>query len=215
MAVIDRLKDLNPSSGNDDLLNVNYPAPRVTISLTHSLAIAGIVLAAVAAWLFFSARPGPPDPASAFPPMVAESEDEPTDIVVSGVGEVEALGLVTLEVGARVADALEHARPTGNADVLALNQAQLLVDGQQLVVPAMGAAAPPGEAWATAGSGAVSLNSASVAELMTLDGVGEKTAEAIIRHREEIGGFSSLEQLLDVSGIGPAKFEALSGQITL
>lgn len=111
-----------------------------------------------------------------------------------------------------------------DAELTGLNQAQRLSDGQQLVVPAAGEPGEPGEPGAPGGSGAavgagaggpVSLNSATTAELTTLDGVGEKTAQAIISHRETTGGFTDIEQLMDVKGIGPAKFDALRDQVGL
>ena len=133
------------------------------------------------------------------------------------VGEVENPGLVTLNDGARVADALQVARPLPGADLIALNQAQLLVDGQQIHVQAIGAAPPAGGATgaAPAESGTVSLNSASVSELTALPGVGEATAAAIVAHREANGPFTAVEQLTDVRGIGPAKFEAMRDMVGL
>ena len=61
----------------------------------------------------------------------------------------------------------------------------------------------------------VSLNSATAAELTTLPGVGEATAAAIVAHREANGPFTTVEQLMDVRGIGPAKFEAMREQVGL
>ena len=66
-----------------------------------------------------------------------------------------------------------------------------------------------------AGTGGVSINSATAQELTQLDGVGEKTAEAIVAYREQHGGFQSIDDLQEIKGIGPAKFEALKGQVTL
>ena len=72
-----------------------------------------------------------------------------------------------------------------------------------------------GSGGGSGGGGAVSLNSADAAELTTLQGVGEVTAAAIVEHRESIGGFTSIDQLTEVRGIGPAKLEALRDQVTL
>lgn len=167
---------------------------------------------------------------SAEPP--AEPDNEPDSLVVSVVGEVASPGLITLPTGARVADALAQANPHPHADTLSLNQAQRLEDGQQIVVGRTGGdpsfiqgaivpgdpAAPDGAAPDSAGpgsSGKVNINTATASELQTLNGVGQVTADAIVAHRESIGSFSAIEQLLDVNGIGPAKFAQLEDQVTL
>lgn len=156
------------------------------------------------------------------------------EVVVSVVGAVEKPGLVTLPAASRAAQAVQAARPKPEADVFALNGAQRLTDGVQIYVPARGEAprTPPPPGAGTGGSGAgaaagaagagagaagggVSLNSATAEQLTALSGVGEKTAAAIIAHREQIGGFQTVEQLQDVKGIGPAKFAALKDQVTL
>ena len=93
--------------------------------------------------------------------------------------------------------------------------AQLLVDGTQIHVLAIGEAQPISvDAAATSASGLISLNTATVADLVTLPGVGEKTAQAIIDFRESNGGFSTVEDLLQVKGIGPSKFEQISGLVS-
>ena len=101
------------------------------------------------------------------------------------------------------------------ADLLALNQAQLLVDGQQILVQPVGAAPPPAPAGPSGAGGLVSLNSATAEELTTLPGVGAATAAAIIAHREANGPFTSVEKLKDVKGIGPAKFGALKDLVSV
>lgn len=78
-----------------------------------------------------------------------------------------------------------------------------------------GEQAAPEAAAAQTGGGGVSLNSASAVELTALPGVGPATAAAIVAHREATGGFRNIEQLLDVKGIGPAKFESLRDAVTL
>lgn len=214
-ATIDRLKDLTRPTGQEQLLDVAYPTPRWTLTLRQGMVAGALVLLLVGAWVVLQRDPEPAALPVADLPAVAAgpSADPGTDLVVSVVGHVARPGLVTLAPGARVDDALAAAEPLPEADLLALNRAQLLTDGQQLVVPAVGEAAPPdGDA---GDPGTVSLNSADAAELTNLAGVGEATAAAIIAHRETTGGFTALEQLMDVKGIGPAKFEAIRDQVSL
>lgn len=222
MAVIDRLTELTRPTGEEDLLDVSYPTPRLAITPKQAVIAAAVVVVAVAVWaVWFLQRPDPVEPTLAALPEVGQEaapDEESEEIVVSVVGAVEKPGLITVPPGSRVADALLSALPLLDADVTALNQAQLLVDGQQIHVPARPEAPAHGEAPAgqpPAGSGLVSLNSADVTELVTLDGVGEATAQAIIDHRTDAGGFTAIEQLQEVKGIGPAKFEQLKDQVSL
>lgn len=223
-----RLAELTRPTGQEELLDVTYPTPRWALSLRHSLIAASVVAIGVLGWIFFQGSQTPaPEPVTSFDlpaaSPVAVAEDE--KLVVSIVGEVSQPGLATLAPGARVDDALEIATPLPEADLVALNLAQRLTDGQQLMVPGPGGgagaagqaeAAQPGSAGETSGAGgAVSLNSATQAELVTLSGVGAATADAIIAHREATGGFKTLEDVLDVKGIGPSKFEAIRGDIVL
>lgn len=207
MSTAQRLQDLLRPTGEEDLLHVDYPKPRLRVEPKQAAAAVAVVLALVAGWIVL--RPTP----AAEPDWQAASVEEPAPekVVVSVVGEVARPGLVTLDQGARVADALGAAGPLPSADLVVLNQAQLLVDGQQIHVQAIGAAPPPPPPGAPAAStpGVISLNSATAAELTSLPGVGEATAAAIVTHREANGPFATVEQLMDVKGIGPAKFEAL------
>ena len=160
---------------------------------------------------------------AAAPPKV----DEP--VVVSVVGLVHKPGLVTLKPGARIADAITAAGGTlDGADLIGLNMAQRLADGEQIVV---GIAPAPGEP-KTLGSGVsspqsqsnaptssnpaipggqelVDLNSATVEQLDKLPGVGPVTAAAIVAWRDANGKFTSVDQLAEVDGIGPARLEKL------
>ncbi|MFF2845789.1 helix-hairpin-helix domain-containing protein [Streptomyces sp. NPDC058001] len=140
-------------------------------------------------------------------------------IVVDVGGKVREPGLLRLPAGSRVADALEAAggvRP--GTDLVGVNQARLLVDGEQVVV-----GAPPGASGAGAGSvtgmagggvggavtGPVSLNSATAQQLDTLPGVGPVLAQHIIDYRMEHGGFRSVDELREVNGIGDRRFADL------
>lgn len=136
-------------------------------------------------------------------------------IQVHVTGAVVSPGLYELRDGDRVADAIERAGgPAPSADLSRVNLAARVVDGQQVLVPLLGAA----PAASDGGEGAtrpVSLNGATLEELTGLDGVGPKTAQKIIDYREAHGGFKSVDELLEVPGIGPAKFEQLREQVTL
>jgi competence protein ComEA len=159
----------------------------------------------------------------------APKPDEAT--VVSVVGLVHKPGLVTLPSGARIADALTAAGGALNgADLIGLNMARRVADGEQIIV---GIASPPGEptvmgssissgpttaassgAPSTSGSapaptGLVDLNTATVEQLDALPGIGPVTAAAIVAWRDTNGRFTSVDQLGDVDGIGPARLEKL------
>ncbi|MGW7536391.1 helix-hairpin-helix domain-containing protein [Amycolatopsis sp. NPDC054798] len=135
------------------------------------------------------------------------------NLVISVVGHVRSPGLVTVPSGSRVADAL---RAAGGADpgvdLTALNLARKLTDGEQLAVGVPAAQAPAGSG---AAASKIDLNSATAEQLDSLPGVGEVTARRIADWRTQHGGFSSVEQLRDVDGIGESKFEKLREQVTV
>lgn len=215
MNAIDRLQELTRPTGEEDLLAVRYPAPRVSVPVKPAAAAVVALLVVVGAWAALRGGGGEGDEVSW--EQVASPTEVSEVVVVAVVGEVANPGLMTLNEGSRIADALQIAQPLPHADLLAHNQAQLLVDGQQIHVQAIGAAPPvDGAAGAApAESGTVSLNSASASELTALPGVGEATAAAIVAHREANGPFTAVEQLTDVRGIGPAKFEAMRDMVGL
>ncbi|WCZ35106.1 ComE operon protein 1 [Corynebacterium ihumii] len=215
MNAIDRLQELTRPTGEEDLLAVRYPAPRVSVPVKPAAAAVVALLVAVGAWAALRGGGGEGDEVSW--EQVASPTEVSEVVVVAVVGEVANPGLMTLNEGSRIADALQIAQPLPHADLLAHNQAQLLVDGQQIHVQAIGATPPAGGATgaAPAESGTVSLNSASASELTALPGVGEATAASIVAHREANGPFTAVEQLTDVRGIGPAKFEAMRDMVGL
>lgn len=201
------------------------------LSVLAIAAVAGAVTAAAALFLVPRVAAGSAlaatDPAVALPRAVriTTTAPPPPPLVIYVGGAVVQPGLVQLPDGARVADAVAAAgglRP--DADAGRLNLAEKLRDGARLYVLAVGeVVAPPvagqvGTPGANPGSTAtgdgtggapVDLNTATEAELDALPGVGPATAAAIVAHRGTIGRFSSVEQLADVRGIGPAKLETL------
>ena len=214
MNAIDRLQELTRPTGEEDLLAVRYPAPRVSVPVKPAAAAVVALLVVVGAWAVLRGGGGEGDEVSW--EQVASPTEVSEVVVVAVVGEVANPGLMTLNEGSRIADALQIAQPLPHADLLVHNQAQLLVDGQQIHVQAIGAAPPAGGGGATASdAGVVSLNNASASELTALPGVGEATAAAIVAHREANGPFTAVEQLMDVRGIGPAKFEAMRDLVGL
>jgi competence protein ComEA len=133
------------------------------------------------------------------------------DVVVDVSGEVRRPGVYRLPAGSRVTDAVERAGgAAADAALEAINLAARLSDGQQVLVPA---GTPDGGVAAVAGAGSeegpISLGSATVEQLETVDGIGPVTAGDIVQFRDEHGGLSSIDQLDQVNGIGPATMEAL------
>ena len=151
-------------------------------------------------------------------------------VVVSVVGLVHSPGLVTLAPGARIADALKAAGgATDGADTIGLNMARQVGDGEQIVVgiapvkgqppvlgssvssgsPAPGAPGTTARPDKPARAEVVNLNTATVQQLDALPGVGPVTAAAIVAWRDANGKFTSVDQLGEVDGIGPARLEKL------
>jgi competence protein ComEA len=139
-----------------------------------------------------------------------------SDVVVDVAGAVRRPGVYRLPSGARVVDAIARAGgPSGGALLEGINRAARLADGQQVVVPAR---APGGAAVGLLGSsglsdGPISLGTATVEQLDTIEGIGPVTAEKILEYRDQHGGLASVEQLDEVSGIGPATMESLRARL--
>lgn len=130
-------------------------------------------------------------------------------------GEVVAPGIYRLGSDARVVDVIAAAGGlTTDADDSAVNLARLVVDGEQLRVPAVGEEAAP-QSGAPTADGRVALNSADAAALETLPGIGPALAERIISWRSEHGPFRAVEDLLGVPGIGDKVLAGLRDQVTL
>ena len=243
---------------DDDFDDDPIPRRRFAVAPPAALALiaVGVVVCAVAAFGLFRGSGSAPvvdfgavagtssmsDPST--PPAVP-TESIPAQMVVSVVGLVHTPGLVQLTPGARVADAIDRAGGARkNADLLSLNLAQVLRDGDQILVgyaggqgemslrsavvgasgaPPAPAGAPPADAGAPAGGsggppatgGLVNLNTATEADLDELPGVGPVTAKAILSWRDRNGRFSSVDQLAEVDGIGPARLARLRDLVTV
>jgi competence protein ComEA len=161
---------------------------------------------------------GQPSPEAGFGTAPAVVEAPPQRALVHVAGEVRRPGVYRVGAGARAVEAIRRAGgPTRRADLSALNLAAPLQDGQQVLIPAR---APRGGGSGGTGGGGVgqegpiSLSSATEEDLDRLDGIGPTLAARIVEWRRAHGGFASIDQLLDVPGIGPARLEALRAQVT-
>lgn len=158
-----------------------------------------LVVIATSAGLWFGRPP-------TAPPIVDRPSQnvEPATITVHAAGEVVRPGLVTVATGSRVADVVEAAGGFGpEADRTRLNLAAPVVDGQQVVVY------PKSADGTGLDDGIVVVNQATATELESIPGVGAVLAKRIVSLRETSGHFTTVEDLLDVPGIGEAKLAAM------
>ncbi|MDX2704859.1 ComEA family DNA-binding protein [Streptomyces sp. PA03-6a] len=136
-------------------------------------------------------------------------------LVVDVAGKVRRPGLRRLPAGSRVADAVDAAGGAlPGTDTSALNLARLLADGEQIVVGRPAPQPATGVQGTAAASGPVSLSAATAEQLDALPGVGPVLARHIIDYRGRHGGFTSVEQLRDVNGIGDRRFSDLKPLVT-
>lgn len=158
-------------------------------------------------------------------PITLPPAPTPAPIRVDVSGAVARPGVYPLPVGSRVQDAVEAAGGfLDNASQASLNLAMPLTDGSKVLVPAVPEPAARGQSAASGSTDPsdqpavptlININTASADELMSLPGIGASKAAAIIRYRETNGPFTTIEQLMNVSGIGPATFESLKDLITV
>jgi competence protein ComEA len=194
--------------------------------------VALVIAVLVGGWLLL--RPPTAGSTESLLPLASGASDRPSwsssasaststttvRVVAHAAGAVLHPGVYELHAGARVTDLIDAAGgPTADADVDRLNLAALVTDGERVYVPRVGEAMPATAAGASATDGAsagpLDLNTATLDQLDELPGIGPATAKAIIDEREKRGRFKSVDDLLDVRGIGPAKLDAIRDLVTV
>jgi competence protein ComEA len=219
----ERLDDLADATGTTPV-RILVGAVAAVVALAVGLWMTRPPAAPVEASLPFASTTVPSD----LPTSTSSTAEVPAVLVVHVAGAVVAPGVHELEPGARVVDAIAAAGGLlPAADGARLNLAAPVADGERVYVPVVGEEPPPvvrasGASSASGASGAagesegpVDLNTADEAALDGLPGIGPSTAAAIIEHRTKIGRFGSVDELLDVRGIGEAKLEQLRPLVTV
>jgi competence protein ComEA len=185
-----------------------------------AVAAMGVLAVVVAAWFLLREPTGPPPEESmarADLGPATTATTAPAVLVVHAAGAVLRPGVYRVEPGSRVTDVIDAAGGASpDADVHRLNLAAPVADGSQVYVPRVGEAVPASTASGPAApAGPLDLNTATLEQLDELPGVGPATAKAILAERDRRGRFRSVEDLLDVRGIGPAKLDALRDLVTV
>jgi len=178
------------------------------------IAVLVVIIAGALVGGYFILRPAP-RPAGIFQSLEEEAvgdagEQGGSELTVHVAGSVSHPGVVLLEEGDRVIDAIVAAGgPLPEADLERLNLAQVVQDGQKITVSAKGAVEGAQSGTTDSEEERINLNTSSRSELEELPGIGPTLAERIIAYRDKKGGFRSIEELKQVSGIGEKKFEEL------
>jgi len=194
-----------------------------TAGRTHAYVILCSVISLIVGGMIGYFSPHPQSSASIvistpLPNPTSPPAPTPAPIRVHVSGAVRQPDVYELPAGCIVKDAVEAAGgPTDNADLDGVNLAVELRDQQQVYVPRQGEAVPmsPASEGGGAASGPVDINAATAAELETLPGIGPKTADTIVEYREANGPFGSIEDIMDVPGIGEGTFEKIKDKITV
>lgn len=204
------------------------PGPLAVVAVLVALGLG------VSAWWVIRSEPTPVAPvapvgstqglaspaASAAPGPTEAGSTTGETVTVDVAGKVRRPGIVVLDLGARVVDALREAGGARRGvDLSPLNLARVLVDGEQVVVgiaaPAVGLPAATAPVGADTGGPLVNLNTADLTTLEGLPEVGPVTAQAIVTWRESNGGFTAVSELLEVDGIGEATLATVTPFVTV
>ncbi len=155
-------------------------------------------------------------PSTAAVPVAERVVSPPKQYLVHVGGAVRRPGVYRIGGDGRVIQAIRLAGgPTAGANLDGVNMAAPVQDGQQILVPRKVTVGQGGGGGAATSAGSVSLSSATVEQLDTLDGIGPTLAARIVAWRDSHGGFQSIDQLGDVPGIGPTRLETLRPHLTL
>jgi competence protein ComEA len=208
-----------------DRIDLLTRSPQITPARLAGGAVLAVALA-LGAW-FLLRTPSTPPPES-FLPVAGTSGDHTsattstTDaafVIADAAGAVAHPGVYKLSGAARVTDLIDAAGgPAEDADLDRLNLAAVVSDGERVYVPRRGEVVVADVSSATGdgrSTGPVNLNTATLAQLDALPGIGPSTAQAIIDERTRRGGFRAVDDLLDVRGIGPAKLDAIRDLVTV
>ena len=225
-ASVSSTRDFDPLDGLDPSARRARPRVRIAVGGAVVLFIAAVAIAAMLsfgsggggeqAFIEVSDSDGAADAVPSATTGAAAVDGPP--LLVHVLGAVARPGLVELAAGARVVDAVAAAGGfTPEADPAGVNLARPVVDGEQLVVFAVGQVPAPAPAFGAgtgaSGDGVVHLNTADVAALDTLPRIGPALAQRIIDWREANGPFTSVDQLSEVTGIGDAIFAGLVDRV--
>ena len=188
-------------------------AAHVRVLVTIAVA-AGVLLT----WWLLSERPrtSSPDPISLSAETSPSASASPAgELIIDVVGKVKRPGIVTLPAGSRVHDAVAEAGGLrGKVDASTLNMARLLTDGEQILVGVEPVVSGSATGETSAPGARISLATATLEQLDTLPGIGPVTAQSILDHRAEHGPFTSVDDLLDVKGIGEKTLADIRDQVT-
>lgn len=181
------------------------PPRKLRLSIGAAVVLGLVVLSAAVGLGIMRGQAAPVETVS-----LSESTAAPSgELYVHVLGAVHAPGLYVLDLDARLVDAVAAAGgTTDDADLAAINLARVLTDGEQIIVPVIGAGAP-GAPDAAPTDGRIDLNTADQAALETLPRIGPALAQRIIAWREENGRFASVDDLLAVPGIGEKLLEGI------
>ena len=188
-------------------MELSRPSLRLLSQAILALAIAASAAGVVAILLR--------DPSPGAVEIVLPTSTPPSDVRVYVTGAVNEPGVHLVEEGARLAEAVEAAGGAApDADLVAVNLAMRVADEDHWHIPRIGEAGPPsttvpGSADSPSGSDKLDVNSASAEELETLPQIGEVRARDIVAHRDANGPFDTIEDLIEVSGIGPRTLDTI------
>lgn len=192
-------------------LDLGKPSLRTLIAV-------GALAVAVAAFFVWRSQPTPQPlaPPSPISPLTPFTPSPTTKVTVHVAGKIRKPGVYLLPAGARVTDAVTAAGGVARgASTGTLNLARRLIDGEQIVVGAPPGPPAPGSSAVDPAATVLDLNSATADQLEQLPGVGEVLAARIMEFRDAHGGFTSVDQLREVSGIGPRKYEEIKTKVRI